>query len=91
MNYVQIVKARFETLRSELERTRRTGYSVTNQEMTLGNTSLAVPIFVGSGPPYAAVGLVTHLARFDPRRTVPLLKEAAAGIARALAGSADFH
>lgn len=71
-------------LRAELERTRITGYSVTNQEMTLGNTSLAVPIFVGDGAPYAAVGLVTHLARFDPRRSVPMLKEAAAGIASAI-------
>ena len=55
-----------KAVRAELERTRRTGYSLTNQEMTLGNTSLAVPIFVGDGPPYAAVGLVTHLARFEP-------------------------
>jgi DNA-binding IclR family transcriptional regulator len=59
--------------------------------MTLGNTSLAVPIFVGDGPPYAAVGLVTHLARFEPRRSVPLLKDAAAGIAKALVGRRDFH
>jgi DNA-binding IclR family transcriptional regulator len=78
-------------VRAELERTRHTGYSVTNQEMTLGNTSLAVPIFVGDGPPYAAVGLVTHLARFDPRRSVPLLKEAASGIAKAIVGLSDFH
>ena len=72
-------------VRAELERIRATGYSVTNQEMTLGNSSLAVPIFVGEGPPFAAVGLVTHLARFDSRRSVPLLKDAAAKIGRALA------
>ena len=80
-----------KAVRAELEHTQRTGYSLTNQEMTLGNTSLAVPIFVGDGPPYAAVGLVTHLARFDPRRSVPLLKDAAAGIAKALVGRQDFH
>ena len=45
---------------------RHTGYSVTNQEMTLGNSSLAVPIFVGDGPPFAAVGFVTHLAQIRP-------------------------
>jgi Transcriptional regulator len=78
-------------VRAELERTRQTGYSVTNQEMTLGNTSLAVPIFVGDGAPYAAVGLVTHLARFDPRRSVPLLKDAANGIAKAIVGLGEFH
>jgi DNA-binding IclR family transcriptional regulator len=80
-----------KAVRAELERTKRTGYSLTNQEMTLGNTSLAVPIFVGDGPPYAAVGLVTHLARFDPRRSVSLLKDAASGIAKALVGLDDFH
>ena len=74
-------------VRAELERVRSTGYSVTNQEMTLGNSSLAVPIFVREGPPFAAVGLVTHLARFDPRRSVPPLKDAAAKIGKALAGS----
>ena len=73
-------------VRAELERIRATGYSITNQEMTLGNSSLAVPIFVGDGPPFAAVGFVTHLARFDPRRSVPPLKDAAAKIAKALAG-----
>lgn len=78
-------------VRAELEHTKRTGYSVTNQEMTLGNTSLAVPIFVDDGPPYAAVGLVTHLARFDPRRSVPLLKVAASGIAKAIEPLRDFH
>ena len=78
-------------MRAELERTKRTGYSLTNQEMTLGNTSLAVPIFVSDGPPYAAVGLVTHLARFEPRRSVQLLKDAASGIAKALVGLHDFH
>ena len=78
-------------VRAEFERIRSTGYSVTNQEMTLGNSSLAVPIFVGDGPPFAAVGLVTHLARFDPRRSVPVLKEAAGKIAKALTSADNFH
>lgn len=71
-------------VRAELERTRQTGYSSTQQEMTLGNTALAVPIFVEGGPPFAAVSLVTHLARTDVRRNVPLLKGAAAEIGDAL-------
>jgi DNA-binding IclR family transcriptional regulator len=76
-------------LRIELEQIRRSGFSMTNQEMTLGNASVAVPIFVADGPPYAAVGLVTHLSKADARRSVPLLKEAAAGISEALGVSLD--
>lgn len=71
-------------IRAELELTRQTGYSSTQQEMTLGNTALAVPIFVEDGPPFAAVSLVTHLARTEVRRNVPLLKAAAAEIGDAL-------
>lgn len=78
-----------QELRAELEQVRRSGFSLTNQEMTLGNASVAVPIFVADGPPYAAVGLVTHLGRADARRTVPQLKDAAAGISEALGVSLD--
>ncbi|TQL48506.1 IclR family transcriptional regulator [Homoserinimonas aerilata] len=76
-------------LREELEAIRASGFSMTNQEMTLGNASIAVPIFTEDGPPYAAVGLVTHLNRSDQRRSVPLLKEAATGISDALGVSLD--
>ncbi|MCU1545272.1 MAG: IclR family transcriptional regulator [Homoserinimonas sp.] len=76
-------------IRAELAETRRSGFSTTAQEMTLGNASLAVPIFVADGPPYAAVGLVAHLARSDIRRSAPLLKEVAAGMADALGASLD--
>jgi DNA-binding IclR family transcriptional regulator len=71
-------------IRAEIETTRQTGYSSTRQEMTLGNAALAVPIFVGDGPPFASVSLVTHLARADVRRNVPLLKSAAGEIGDAL-------
>lgn len=71
-------------IRAELETTRNTGFSTTQQEMTLGNAAIAVPIFVGDGPPFAAVSLVTHLARADERRNVPLLKASATEIGEAL-------
>lgn len=76
-------------LRAELAEIRRSGFSMAHQEMTLGNASVAVPIFVADGPPYAAVGLVSHLNRADMRRAVPLLKEAASGISEALGVSLD--
>lgn len=78
-----------ESLRSELEAVRQHGYSVAHQEQTLGAASIAVPIFVADGPPYAAVGLVSHLTRADSHRAVPLLKEAASGISEALGVSLD--
>lgn len=77
------------TLRVELEAVRSKGFSVAHQEMTLGNASIAVPIFVADGPPYAALGLVSHLGRADLGRSVPLLKDAAARISEALGVSLD--
>lgn len=76
-------------LREELEAVRHNGFSVAHQEMTIGAASIAVPIFVADGPPYAAVGLVSHLNRADTRRAVPLLKDAASGISEALGVSLD--
>lgn len=77
------------SLRAELEEARSNGFSLTNQEMTLGNASIAVPIFTEDGPPYAAVGLVTHLNRSDARHSIPLLNDAAKGIAAELGVSLD--
>ncbi|MEO7121735.1 MAG: IclR family transcriptional regulator [Lacisediminihabitans sp.] len=71
-------------VRSELSEIRAAGFSRTRQEMTLGNAVLAVPIFVDDGVPFAAVSLVTHLARADERRNVPLLKAAATEMGAAL-------
>jgi DNA-binding IclR family transcriptional regulator len=74
-------------VRAELDEIRASGFSTTRQEMTLGNAALAVPVFVGDGAPYAAVSLVTHLARAYERRNIPLLKASAAEIGAALAVS----
>lgn len=70
-------------LRAQLAETRRNGFSQTHQEMTLGNTSIAVPVMGHSGP-LAAVGLVTHTVRADALRLVPVLQKAAAGISASL-------
>ncbi len=71
-------------VRAELAAIRKAGFSSTRQEMTLGNAVLAVPVFVDDGVPYAAVSLVTHLARVDERRNVSLLKASAQEIGAAL-------
>jgi DNA-binding IclR family transcriptional regulator len=68
-------------LRTQLRETRERGYSVTRQEQTLGNTSLAVPVAGPGDTPVAAVGVVTHTARADVARLVPVLVRAASGLA----------
>ena len=71
-------------LRAQLRDIRNRGYSETHQEQTLGNTSLAVPVPGRGGAPIAAVGLVTHTARADEARLVPVLQKAATGMAEDL-------
>lgn len=84
-------------LRAQLDEVLRRGYSVTHQEQTLGNTSLAVPVLGPDGMPLAAVGVVTHRARADAGRLVPVLKRAAENMAADLIdvmsaqGTAHFH
>lgn len=71
-------------LRAQLAEIRRRGFSQTRQEMTLGNTSLAVPVPGPDGMPLAAVGLVTHTVRANTARLVPILQKAAAGMSASL-------
>lgn len=52
--------------------------------MTLGNTSLAVPVMARGPRPLAAVGLVAHSAREDVGRLVPVLQKAASGMSGSL-------
>jgi DNA-binding IclR family transcriptional regulator len=72
-------------IRAQLAEIRHKGFGRTSQEMTLGNTSLAVPILGRDGLPLAAVGIVSHTVKADETRLVPLLQKAAAGLASDLA------
>lgn len=71
-------------LRAQLAEVRRNGFSQTRQEMTLGSTSLAVPIVGRGARPLAAVGLVTHTVTADIGRLVAVLQKAAAGMSESL-------
>lgn len=71
-------------LRAQLKEIRHKGFSRTSQEMTLGNTSLAVPIIGRGALPLASVGVVTHTVKADEIRLVPLLQKAAAELATEL-------
>ena len=77
-------------LTAQLARIRRDGYATTVEEMTLGASSLAVPIrgprlTPDADPPViAAIGVVVTSLRRDRTRLLAALQVAAQGIARTL-------
>ena len=71
-------------LREELRRVRRDGYAQTNEEMSLGACSVAVPIRRNHGPVVAAVGIVVPSLKRDRPRLVAALQVAAQGIGRSI-------
>jgi DNA-binding IclR family transcriptional regulator len=76
-------------LRKQLERVRRDGYAVTEEEMTLGACSVAVPVrrSSASGDVVAAIGFVVLTLKRDRSRLVAALQVAAQGIGRSLDAS----
>lgn len=75
-------------LEDQLERVRREGYATTEEEMTLGACSVAVPVTGVDGEVIASLGIVVASLRRDRARLVSALRMAAAGISRELrAGS----
>ena len=69
---------------AQLRRVHRDGYAQTNEEMTLGACSVAVPIRTPDGRVVAALGLVVPSLRRDRARLVAALQVAAQGIGRSL-------
>lgn len=82
-----------EELAGELERVRRQGYSVVDQELEEGLRSIAVPIRDRSGATVAAMNLSTHASRrtIDSmrRELLPPLRETAARIEADLAAASS--
>lgn len=68
----------------QLATARRRGYALTTEEMSIGTTSVAVPILDRDGQLLAALGVVATAGRREPARLVPVLQLAARGIARAV-------
>jgi DNA-binding IclR family transcriptional regulator len=69
----------------QLARVRREGYATTEEEMTLGACSVAVPVRVGAaGDVVAAVGVVVPTLKRDRTRLVTALRVAAQGIGRSV-------
>lgn len=71
----------------ELERVRRAGYAIDEEENELGGRCLAAPIFDASGNPVAAVSISVPVQRL-PRATIPQyghkVKEASLAISRSI-------
>ncbi|MFI9011506.1 IclR family transcriptional regulator [Actinosynnema sp. NPDC053489] len=74
-------------LARELRVTVARGYALTSEEMTLGSSSVAVPIPLDGRGPAGALGVVVRSVRTDLHRLVPDLRAAANGIARRLAAT----
>lgn len=71
-------------LQSELVRVLREGYAQTHEEMSLGASSVAVPISAPDGTVVAALGIVVGSLKRDRPRLVAALQVAARGIGRNL-------
>lgn len=67
----------------QLGAVRRRGYALTAEEMSVGTTSVAVPVIDQDGQLLAALGVVVAATRREPARLVPVLQLAARGISRA--------
>lgn len=71
-------------LAGELRRVRREGYATTAEEMSVGASSVAVPVSSPAGEVIAALGLVVADLRRHRPRFVAALRVAAQGIGRSL-------
>jgi DNA-binding IclR family transcriptional regulator len=81
-------------LRRELAEVRRRGFARTAEEMSLGASSVAVPVTANrAGTPVVvgALGVVVPSHRRDPARLVPVLEVAARGIGREVGRTAGFR
>lgn len=74
---------------AELRQVQRLGFAQTNEEMSLGACSVAVPIRTADGRVVAALGIVVPSLKRDRPRLVAALQVAAQGIGRSL--SPDFR
>ena len=70
-------------LRAQLDEVRRRGFARTTEEMSLGTSSIAVPVLDDHREAVASLGLVVAGARRDLSRLAPVLQVAARAVARA--------
>jgi DNA-binding IclR family transcriptional regulator len=79
--------ADIRALKRELDRTRRRGYGLDNEEYTMGVRCIAVPVRDHTGQVVAAMSVSVPTVRFDARRrrqALPLVQKAARDLSLAL-------
>jgi IclR family transcriptional regulator, KDG regulon repressor len=79
-------------LREELDRIHATGYALDNEEFAIGLKCIAAPLFDHTRQVVASLGIAGPAVRLDDGRLprlAPLVREAAAGISRALGAGAS--
>lgn len=76
-------------LMRELQAVRNRGYAHASEEMTLGNCSVAVPVWDVDGSVIAALGIVAHSVRAEIPKLVKPLLPAADGIRKRLLEQAE--
>ncbi|AKO54151.1 IclR family transcriptional regulator [Marinobacter psychrophilus] len=73
-------------LKQEIDRVRKNGYAIVDQELDSGLRSVAVPVFARSGELLGAINISTNAARVDMARLadvyLPRLQEAAAAVSK---------
>ncbi|MEU6040063.1 IclR family transcriptional regulator [Actinomadura sp. NPDC047616] len=74
-----------DELRDVLARVRHNGYAVTRDDMTVGASSVAVPVRDADGEVVAALSLVARTRSADVRRLLPPLMTAARALSRDVA------
>ena len=75
-------------LRAEIDEVQRTGYSITIEQMRVGQFSLALPVVV-EGQTIAAVGMVLDKGKIgEVRRLMPLLRGTVESIQASMSGRA---
>lgn len=78
-------------LREQIHRIHREGFAQTNEEMSLGACSVAVPIRTHGGTVVAALGIVVPSLKRDRPRLVAALQVAAQGIGRSIQDSTSLR
>lgn len=74
----------------EMERIKKKGYAQTNQELTLGWQSIAVPIFNGTHVK-AAFGVSFHLNTFKDDETIELMIQNLLEVSKNTSITAELH
>jgi IclR family transcriptional regulator, KDG regulon repressor len=74
----------------ELERVRKTGYAIDEEENEIGGRCVSAPVFGFEGVPVAAVSISVPIQRL-PREKVPIFGQKVMDVACAISRSVGFH